>query len=219
MLKNNVDRGLDMFKISVSLPGLTQRYIFSKLKDDTYFVGFGKEHKSYAKELRDSILGGPSIIFHRWHERLKTLIKGIKDNLCRCVLGFDANALYLYCLGKKMPTGWYTIQSESNGYKKQQNYSRQSIHWLEYMMKTNNVNIRHAENGGEVRIGNYSVDGFDEENDTVYEFHGCYYHGHSCGSNYNKQKWDKTLEREQFIREAGFNLVTITSCQWIQNPE
>ena len=103
--------------------------------------------------------------------------------------------------------------------KKQERYSRQSIHWLEYMMKTNNVNIRHAENGGELRIGNYSVDGFDEENDTVYEFHGCYWHGHSCGSNYNKQKWNKTLERDQFIREAGFNLVTITSCQWIQNPE
>ena len=56
MLKNNVDRGLDMFKISVSLPGLTQRYIFSKLKDNTYFVGFGtKNIKVMLKELRDMV--------------------------------------------------------------------------------------------------------------------------------------------------------------------
>ena len=219
ILKNNIDRGLDMFKISVSLPGLTQRYIFNRIKDDTYFVGFGKEHKSYAKEMRDSILGGPSIIFHRWHERLKTLIKKIKDNFCRCVLGFDANALYLYCFGKKMPTGWYTIQSETDGYKKQQKYSRQSIQWLDYMMHTKNVHIRHAENGGEHRIDNFLVDGFDEENNTVYEFHGCFWHGHSCGTNYDEEKWNRTLERDQTIRDAGFNLVTITSCQWIQYPE
>ena len=80
----------------VGLPGLTQRYIFNRMEEDDYFVGFGREHKHYAKEMRDSILGGPSIIFHRGYERLKTLIKGIKDNFCRCVQGFDANALYLY---------------------------------------------------------------------------------------------------------------------------
>ena len=27
------------------------------------------------------------------------------------------------------------------------------------------------------------------------------------------------MERDQAIRDAGYNLVTITSCQWIQNPE
>ena len=40
MLTNNMDRGLDMFKISVSLPGLTQRYIFNRLKDDTLLCSF-----------------------------------------------------------------------------------------------------------------------------------------------------------------------------------
>ena len=219
LLKNNVEKGLDMFKISVSLPGLTQRYIFNRMEEDDYFVGFGREHKHYAKEMRDSILGGPSIIFHRWHERHKTLIKGIEDNLCRCVLGFDANALYLYCFGKKMPTGWYSIQNESDGYKMTQKYSKQSIQWLDYVMRTENINIRHAENGGELRIDNYLVDGYDEANNTVYEFHGCYWHGHACGTNHDDEKWNNTLERDQAIRDAGYNLVTITSCQWIQNPE
>ena len=118
-----------------------------------------------------------------------------------------------------MPTGWYSIQNESDGYKMTQKYSKQSIQWLDYLMRTENIDIRHAENGGEYRINNYQVDGYDETNNTVYEFHGCYWHGHACGTNHNEKKWDATLKRDQAIRDAGYNLVTITSCQWIQNPE
>ena len=218
MLENKKEKGLDMFKISVSLPGLTQRYLFTNLGDD-YFVGFGEEHKHIEKELRESITGGPSIIFHRYHERLKTHIKGIKENICKCVLGFDANALYLYCLGQKMPTGWYTIQNEADRFKKHQKYSKESIQWLHYVMKTKNIKIKHAENGGEHRIENFLVDGYDEENNTVYEYHGCYWHGHFCTSSYDEEKWQKTLERDQEIRDAGYTLETITSCEWKKIPE
>ena len=118
-----------------------------------------------------------------------------------------------------MPTGWYTIQNEADGFKKHQKYSKESIQWLDYIMKTKNVRIKHAENGGEHRIDNYLVDGFDEESNTVYEFHGCYWHGHFCTSNYDEEKWQKTLEREQAIRDAGYNLETITSCEWKKIPE
>ena len=187
-----------MFKISISLPGLTNHYIYKKTSDD-YFVGFGPEHKHIEEELRSGITGGPSVIFHRYHEKLKTLIKGIKDNFCKCVQGFDANSLYLYCFGQKMPTGWYTVQNEADGYKKHERYSDQSIKWLDHLMKTKNIHIQHAENGGEHRIGNYIVDGYDEENNTFYEFHGCFWHGHSCHANYDEEKWSKTLERDQMI--------------------
>ena len=103
--------GLDMFKISAILPGLTERYLFSKLDDKIdYFVGFAKEHKHLAKMMRENIVGGPSIIFHRYQERDKTLIKG--KNVCKKVIGFDANSLYPYCMAKEMPTGYYTLQEE-----------------------------------------------------------------------------------------------------------
>ena len=40
--------------------------------------------------------------------------------------------------------------------------------------------MRHVRNGGEVKVltpaGEYFVDGFGENTNTVYEFHGCYYH-------------------------------------------
>ena len=61
--------GLDMFTDSVSLPGLTQRYLFKNLPSDDYFVGFSEEHKHLAKTLRGSLCGGPSI-FHRYHTRV-----------------------------------------------------------------------------------------------------------------------------------------------------
>ena len=132
MIANERNNRLDMLKVSVSLPGLTQRYLFSWLtsegdKDD-YFVGFGGEHKHLARLLRENIVGGPSIIFHRYQERDKTLIKG--KYTCKKVLGYDTNSLYLYCLGQLMPTGYYTLQEESNHYRKETRYSNEAIQWM-----------------------------------------------------------------------------------------
>ena len=67
---------LGLFKHSVSLPGLAQKYLFMNLSTGEYFVGFGKEHKHLTKLLRDNIVGGPSIIFHRYYGKDVTLIKG-----------------------------------------------------------------------------------------------------------------------------------------------
>ena len=55
---------LDVFKMSMSLPGLTKRYLFQNLPKEDYFAGFGEEHKWLVEELRKSIVGGPSKIFH-----------------------------------------------------------------------------------------------------------------------------------------------------------
>ena len=97
--------GLDMFKDSVSLPGLTQRYLFKKLveKGKDYFVTFSEIHKTIVKYLRESLTGGPSIIFHRYHERIKGKYQ------CKKVIGLDANSLYFYCLAKKMCSGFYSV--------------------------------------------------------------------------------------------------------------
>ena len=67
---------LDMFKDFISLPGLTQRYLFRKLDKGDYFVGFGKQHKHLHKLLKDNIVGGPSIIFHRLSRERRHVYKG-----------------------------------------------------------------------------------------------------------------------------------------------
>lgn len=46
-------------------------------------------------------------------------------------------------------------------------------------MKQTGLRIRHALDGGKYRIPgtNYRGDGYDETSRTIYEFHGCVYHG------------------------------------------
>ena len=214
---------LDMFKDSVSLPGLTQRYLFKKLPPSDYFVGFGEIHKHLLKQLRGSLTGGPSIIFHRYQERLKTLIKG--KYLCKNVIGFDANSLYLFCLGQKMCNGFYSVLEKCNGYQRSTRFSQQAIQWIEYLNQTRNLQIQHGTNGGEVRLGNYVVDGYDRTTKTVYEFHGFHgfhgFHKHSCQTDFDPVKWNKVLEREEELLKLDQvdSIVTITSCEWMQMPE
>ena len=40
--------------------------------------------------LKDSIVGGPSIIFNRYHQANKTYIRNL-DKLCKTIIGYDAN--------------------------------------------------------------------------------------------------------------------------------
>ncbi|KAJ8566256.1 hypothetical protein ON010_g6870 [Phytophthora cinnamomi] len=57
------------------------------------------ESDIYTK-MRANIAGGPSIIFNRLAKRNETVIRGGK--ICKKVIGYDANALYLWCLGNEI---------------------------------------------------------------------------------------------------------------------
>ena len=56
------DSTVDPFKDAVSLPGLTQRYLFQNLDLNDYFVGIGREHKHCCRcseyHLPSILLGG-----------------------------------------------------------------------------------------------------------------------------------------------------------------
>jgi hypothetical protein len=52
------------------------------------------------------------------------------------------------------------------------NASRGSMEWLKWLSNKEKINIQHAQNGGEVRIGEFMVDGLCEENKTIYEYNG-----------------------------------------------
>ena len=58
--------------------------------------------------------------------------------------------------------------------------SNMAVKWLSYEMERNNIHIQHVRNGGEKRVGKYSLDGYCEEYHTAYEFQGCFWHGKSC---------------------------------------
>ena len=211
MMKVKIDDRLDMFKDSVSLPGLTQRYLFRNMGND-YFTVFGEEHKDLYKEMKESVVGGPSIVFCRYQEKGKTLIKG--KEVCQRITGWDANSLYLSATGDYMPTGWYQFRNKENNFKKDIKHSKQSIAWLEYIMETQNIHIRHAENDvhGEKRIENYSVDGYCEENNTVYEYLGCVFHGH-C-KHHDPKRISETHTRKTTLENLGYNVEMIYGCEW-----
>ena len=93
MIANERENKLDICKDSISLHGLTQKYLFQNLSRDDYFVGFARKHKNLSKLLKDNVVGSPNKIFHRHKEKNLSLIK-IKDP-CKKVIGYDANSLYV----------------------------------------------------------------------------------------------------------------------------
>ena len=172
------DRNIDMFKDGISVPGLTLLYLFTDLPSKTYFVTFNRTNSDLHKLVKDNIVGGPAIIFHRYHEKNVTRIRGGSE-LCRKIVGYDANALYLWAIMQDMPTGWYTRRREENKFRPQQAqpYGQMAAQWLTSVSFTTGHTIRHQSNGREKRIGKLLVDGWCAETHTAYQFHGCYFHG------------------------------------------
>jgi hypothetical protein len=103
-------------------------------------------------------------------------------------------------------------------------YSKVCCRWLDSVAQKRNIFIHHALNGGEKKYNSLKFDGFCEETNTVFEFHGCFWHG--CPECFPDREYvnpvnkftmdvlyDKTLEREQKIRDAGFTLEVMWECQ------
>ena len=55
--------------------------------------------------------------------------------------------------------------------------SNVAVTWLSYISEKEDLYIQHVRNGGEKRVGHYSLDGYCEETNTAYEFQGCIWHG------------------------------------------
>ena len=181
------DRGIDMFKDGISVPGLSLLYLFNNLPPKTFFTVFNQTNSDLHKLVKDNIVGGPAIIFHRYHEKDVTKIRGGGET-CRSIVGYDANALYLWALMQDMPTGWYTRRREENKFRPQQAqpYGQMAAQWLTSVSFTTGHTIRHQSNGREKRVGKLLVDGWCAETRTAYQFHGCYFHG--CTNCYEPQE-------------------------------
>nr|XP_049572487.1 uncharacterized protein LOC125965726 [Syngnathus scovelli] len=96
-------------------------------------------------------------------------------------------------------------------------------------MHSQNIHIRHALNGGEVRIGNYTVDGYSEIGGVkiVFEYFGCYHHG--CAECYDlskicpttkrpfQERFDNTQKKIQELQlKQDVHLVIMWEHEWLQ---
>ncbi|XP_039294128.1 uncharacterized protein LOC120353641 [Nilaparvata lugens] len=99
-------------------------------------------------------------------------------------------------------------------------YSKQSITWLETF-----DGVRHALNCGEAMICGSKVDGYCEQTKTVYQYHGCFWHGCSrCYrpdtiNNVNRESmgdlYIKTCHRTEQLQKAGYTVVEMWECEWV----
>jgi hypothetical protein len=83
---------------------------------------FSEKNKDMYYSKKDNNVGGPSIIFNRYHEKEKSSkrkeqmrARGKESKPCKNVVGYDANALYLWAIMQDMPTGQYTRRLEEDG--------------------------------------------------------------------------------------------------------
>ena len=116
-------------------------------------------------------------------------------------------------------------------------FSKRSIRFLNKLAKELKIQIRHGKNRGEFKIKidgkEYKFDGFHEQSNTVYEYHGCFYHGHlpEVCTDYTKylpntihplnkkffgELYKNTLKRTQILRENGYKVVEIWECEFLK---
>jgi len=103
-------------------------------------------------------------------------------------------------------------------------YSKKQIEWLEYLMKTENIFIKHALNGGEITIDKYKIDGFCKETNTCFEFNGSYFHGdprlynddfiNTLKNKTMKELYDETIKKENNLKLKNYNLVVMWELDW-----
>ena len=101
------EKNIDMLRQGISIPGITLIYLFSTLEPGRFFSLFNEKNKDLYTLFKSNMVGGPSIIFHRYHEKDKKIV------------GYDANALYLWAIMQDMPTGSFTRRREETGFKKE----------------------------------------------------------------------------------------------------
>jgi hypothetical protein len=106
-------------------------------------------------------------------------------------------------------------------------YSKIAIEWLNFIAKLHNIEIQHAENGGEFSIINsrFKADGYCASTNTIFKYHGSMWHGEPrlfkptdishFGVSYG-DLYQKTLQKEQHIRQQGYSLVVMWELTWIQ---
>ena len=148
-----------------------------------------------------------------------------------------ASACHLYWRKTHLPLDTIAVQPPKGWRGARVNQSMVALQWLYYqeslLPKEGAAadRIKHVRNGGEQKLrvdDKYVfVDGFDPTTNTVYEFHGCLWHG--CRQCCQTQRWKKydanpdrsldelytaTLHKTRRLQAAGYTVLEQWECQW-----
>ena len=147
-----------------------------------------------------------------------------------------ASACNLYWRKNHLPANTIAVEPLRGWRGANVNQSLKCLQWLyfqEHFLPKQGASadrIRHVRNGGEQTVRTatniYFVDGYDPVTRTVYEFHGCIFHGcpscypvrdikHYCAADRTVQElYNATEAKRMALLRAGFNVLEIWECQW-----
>ena len=100
------EKGIDIMKDAVSIPGVSLHYLLKGAIDRNAEL-YSPRKEAYDMQ-KEAVVGGPSLVFTRIHEVGKTRIRShqiAEPQLCKNILGYDANALYLSTMLREMLCG------------------------------------------------------------------------------------------------------------------
>ena len=239
LLRPYLQQGLDIFKTSFSVSGVAKLQMMKKIEKNTFFCLFPKRHGDLYKTLRSQLTGGLSLIFCRLAISGETKIPSHEiDNpkTVKKVLGLDANSLYLYAIAQNNPTGYFCRYKEEDFRPDPcSKFGFQSYQWLSYVAYKENTFLQTRFNMGERRVSKYSlpVDGYSEQQNTVYQFLGCFFHScDRCNTNRNSDGSleethplkniphedirKETADNRKKLKEEGFRVVEMRECKWLK---
>ena len=232
-----LQQGLDIFKTSFLVGGVPKLQMMKKIEKNAFFCLFPKRHGDLYKTLRSQLTGGLSLIFCCLAISGETKIRSQKiDNpeTVKKVLGLNANSLYLYAIAQNNPTGYFCRYKEEEDFRPDpcSKFGFQSYQWLSYK---ENTFLQTRFNMGEKRVSKYSlpVDGYSEQQKTVYQFLGCFFHPcHRCNTNRNadgsleethplkniphEDIRKETADNRKNLEEEGFRVVEMKECEWLK---
>jgi G:T-mismatch repair DNA endonuclease (very short patch repair protein) len=98
-------------------------------------------------------------------------------------------------------------------------HSKKALTWLAYKEQIDRCKIFRGRNGREYRLHELSllsVDGFCPETKQVFEFLGCYFHGHTCLTfrDVTTDRYQQTMTRLAQITQTGYQVEVMWECNF-----
>ncbi|XP_055337792.1 uncharacterized protein LOC129587874 [Paramacrobiotus metropolitanus] len=107
----------------------------------------------------------------------------------------------------------------NQGFGRNRPQSAKALRWLQWMEAEGQCEIQSKVTGSEHKIGSYFVDGFCVQTNTVYEFHGCWFHGcpqcfagntvHPYRGLKMSDVYRETMDRDQYFKDMGYKVIVV----------
>ena len=176
-------KGIDVLKLGCTLPNLAN--ICLPQSTSAKFYPFPETEEDLLQKIREDMVGGLSIVFTRKAVVDQTFIRNSRY-IFKSIVGIDASQLYPYSMYQPMPTELYTrweFDTESNGFKPQQNKSRNIENMVMSYFQRRRLDCEIESfntTGTQKKIDCSKADGFCSHSNTVFDAMGCFYHYCRC---------------------------------------